>query len=922
MKTKHLLLSLAVAMMGLSLSAAPVDLAHAKATAKQFLNRAHAGKMMAPAASEPVLLKQVMGDINKNTPVFYIFNTSSTFVIVSGDDRAEEILAVGDNPLTTDKFPPNMQAWLDGYKNELDWLISNPDVQVEKSSSASAPRAVTGTYGPLLTCYWDQTAPYWNLCKFTYSGTTYQCYTGCPATSASMVMYYWKWPIDAVPALPSYSASLDLSYWNSVNFTYPSLPSVTFDWDNMKDAYGSYKDNNDVSHSSSYTTAQGNAVATLMRYVGQAEKMMYGTAEAGGSGIYSTDAQVVADMFILFGYDETTCRLAKKSSYSTTNWANLLQQEMAEGRPVVFMAVASSAGGHAFNVDGYRSSDSKYHINFGWSGEGNNWCVMNSFKDDEGYNFNQDQQMIIGIQPPATGPHITASPSSVTFDELVGDTYTQAVNVRGRNLEGNITATLSGSNTFSINTNSIAQSNGTAEGTITVSYTPTASGTHTATLTLKSSNAETVTVPISATATMPPPTITATPKTLSFGTVYTNTDNPLTFNVKGVNLNGNITATLTDPNGVFALSATTITKAEAAGGKDITVTFNPKAEQNYTGSIKLTSSGATTVTVNLSGTGKMLKAVPVMLPANENYIQNTSFRADWTDETPAANVASYTLRVNKYDPTLATLLIEETFAKFTTTNNYSDIGSKLDNYMDNNGWTGTKVFSQVGAIRVGTKTYAGSLTSPALDLTDSKGKLTVKMTMLAPDNNNPQVVISCGNASQTITVPATATEQTIVLDVAEQEGQKITFSSAKNQRFDISALEIYSGDASDGSKLRAVAETGDATMRIVTGITNHYYLVQDLAAGGTYSYRVKVVYIDGTESNWSRAEQVTLGQSGGLKGDIDGNGTVDVSDVNIAVSIILGKESRADYVSRADMDGSGSVDISDVNQIVNIILGK
>ena len=74
-------------MMGISMSAAPVDLAHAKATAKQYLTKAHAGKLMAPAASEPVLLKQVMGDINKTTPVLYIFNTSTTFVIVSGDER-------------------------------------------------------------------------------------------------------------------------------------------------------------------------------------------------------------------------------------------------------------------------------------------------------------------------------------------------------------------------------------------------------------------------------------------------------------------------------------------------------------------------------------------------------------------------------------------------------------------------------------------------------------------------------------------------------------------------------------------------------------------------------------------------------------------------------------------------------------------
>ena len=59
-----------------------------------------------------------------------------------------------------------------------------------------------------------------------------------------------------------------------------------------------------------------------------------------------------------------------------------------------------------------------------------------------------------------------------------------------------------------------------------------------------------------------------------------------------------------------------------------------------------------------------------------------------------------------------------------------------------------------------------------------------------------------------------------------------------------------------------------------------------------------------------------------LKGDVDGNGTVDVTDVNIVVNIILGKDSADKYGGRADVNGVDGVDVSDVNAIVNIILGK
>jgi len=58
-----------------------------------------------------------------------------------------------------------------------------------------------------------------------------------------------------------------------------------------------------------------------------------------------------------------------------------------------------------------------------------------------------------------------------------------------------------------------------------------------------------------------------------------------------------------------------------------------------------------------------------------------------------------------------------------------------------------------------------------------------------------------------------------------------------------------------------------------------------------------------------------------LLGDINGDGKVDVTDVNVVVNIILGKDSKDNYPN-ADTDGNGTVDVTDVNAVVNIILGK
>ena len=59
------------------------------------------------------------------------------------------------------------------------------------------------------------------------------------------------------------------------------------------------------------------------------------------------------------------------------------------------------------------------------------------------------------------------------------------------------------------------------------------------------------------------------------------------------------------------------------------------------------------------------------------------------------------------------------------------------------------------------------------------------------------------------------------------------------------------------------------------------------------------------------------------RGDVNGDGKVDVTDVNILVNILLGKESADSYDGRAYItEGDTTVDVSDINAVVNIMLGK
>ncbi len=60
------------------------------------------------------------------------------------------------------------------------------------------------------------------------------------------------------------------------------------------------------------------------------------------------------------------------------------------------------------------------------------------------------------------------------------------------------------------------------------------------------------------------------------------------------------------------------------------------------------------------------------------------------------------------------------------------------------------------------------------------------------------------------------------------------------------------------------------------------------------------------------------GQAERLPGDVNGDGSVNISDVNQAIGNIL----RGQYDAAADVNGDGSVNISDINMIINIILNS
>ena len=412
------------------------------------------------------------------------------------------------------------------------------------------------------------------------------------------------------------------------------------------------------------------------------------------------------------------------------------------------------------------------------------------------------------------------------------------------------------------------------------------------------------------------PTIYVSSQRINCGDVMLNNSATTTLKVIGQCLTGDVTLTLNDANGVFAVEPTLISNADAANGKNVTVTFAPAAISNYSATLTVSSEGAQDVVVTLAGHGVLEAYAPVMQPADERYIGLTQFRADWTDQTPVPNVASYTLEVQTKPE--VELLEAADFSAVPDAltedgQGLDDISGRYSDYLPE-GWTATSYLGAYGGALI--LAYDGTFKSPTYNVT-GYDKMTVVVKAAAYYYDNSSISISTGMETQELSLTADMTDYTVVLDCADLDA--VTVRSLENYS-SVKAVEIYAGDLTSVS-LKA-NETGDDTYRLITGITDRFFTVQGLQQEGTYIYKVKSVLTDGTETPWSNVEQVTLheGAHGYQAGDVDHDGVVSISDVSALIDMLLGGGVADSCRICADVDGDGTVDISDVSTLIDKLL--
>lgn len=250
--------------------------------------------------------------------------------------------------------------------------------------------ATESEYGNIVvyleTAPWGQNKPFNNLC-FTTSGA--QAKTGCVPTAYAILMEYHKWPACAKEKKVYHSGTGE-----SITLGHE------YDWENILKSY-----------SGTYSDAEAEAVATLMRDLGWAYGVDYGTGStASGSG-----GEGAAKLVDVFKYRSESPNI-QDAQYGTVRdvvgndelWIEYIKQSLDAGCPIPYSSTTTSGGRHIFILDGY-TDKGYFHFNWGWGGQGNGWFKLNDMKPDAYSDYSKSHRAYFMLKPNAATYNISTT---------------------------------------------------------------------------------------------------------------------------------------------------------------------------------------------------------------------------------------------------------------------------------------------------------------------------------------------------------------------------------------------------------------------------------------------------------------------------------------------------------------------------------
>ena len=321
-------------------------------------------------------IKEVIPVSEKGEITFYIFNFEPKgHIVVSNDKAFEPILGYGLNSnIDLDSIPPGLKYLLYNFQNEISYarkqgvLTSEETIKkwgnyLSSNETSGQNRYSNGTY--LVQTKWGQGSAYNRFCP-TDPLTSNRTIVGCGGVAFGQILNYWHCRV-----FPDNSTSYTpRDFQNPINLTFSGQ---NYNWANM--STNSPDDNN-----------------ALLLY--HSAVSIHSNFSDRSTSSYMSNAQTAFTSY--FGFNASS---KHKRNYPNETWINMLKTEINAERPIFYTGFNYSENeGHAWVIDGYNSSNDKFHCNWGWSGNYDDWYLLSALNVYD-YSFNDGQSAILNIYP-------------------------------------------------------------------------------------------------------------------------------------------------------------------------------------------------------------------------------------------------------------------------------------------------------------------------------------------------------------------------------------------------------------------------------------------------------------------------------------------------------------------------------------------
>ena len=276
---------------------------------------------------------------------------------------------------------------------------------------------------------------------------------------------------------------------------------------------------------------------------------------------------------------------------------------------------------------------------------------------------------------------------------------------------------------------------------------------------------------------------------------------------------------------------------------------------SFSGDIEVTSVDADEKTKAVAG--EVGLEAPVADEATD--VLSDGFTANWSEVDGATG---YLLDVSESGFDVgAGVVLSENFDGFIAAGGSTDRGTTLNDYTEQPGWTGEKVYEDAGVAKLGTASLVGHLITPTVDLSGNNGQASLSFWSLSWTNDNAQIEVSHAadgstfvKLGDTISLTESWAEYTREITGGTKDSQIKIEALGTKARFFLNDFVLSQSDELEYLTGYEGKEVGDVTYHEVTG----------LSPETTYFYRVRATAEDGDIlSEYSDVESVETSISPG-----------------------------------------------------------